>query len=168
MQHTTTVADLWLCFMDVHFAGIPVQPHILQNMTCIVHHDKFPLRPHFVSQPPLPTKTIATLTSPRCLQVSNSQIAKLARLAAGRKEASTSNGTGNGAAAAPEGPLLGMDEFRNTADKAYDAVDVPDGVIDILTSVRNFLQVSALYIGVVASIGQNEHSVRISCIKLVC
>lgn len=75
------------------------------------------------------------------LQVSNSQVGKLARLAAGRPVDSdaTYSGNGNGTAPVP-GPEPSMDDFRNTADVAYAAVDVPDSVIDILTDLRTYLQ----------------------------
>jgi MoxR-like ATPase len=71
-------------------------------------------------------------------QVSNAQVGKLARLAAGRPAdtTSSSNGNGNGSS----GPELVMDDFRHTADAAYAAVDVPDSVIDILSELRCYLQ----------------------------
>lgn len=76
--------------------------------------------------------------------MSNGQLHKLARLAAGRKDdptpaSASTNGSGNLHA---EGLMLEMDDFRNTADLAYEAVDVSDTVIDILTGLRNYLQVS--------------------------
>lgn len=71
-------------------------------------------------------------------QVSNAQVGKLARLAAGRPVDTTSstNGNGNGIT----GPELVMDDFRNTAEQAYGVVDVPDSVIDILAELRCYLQ----------------------------
>ncbi|KAG2487131.1 hypothetical protein HYH03_014244 [Edaphochlamys debaryana] len=87
-------------------------------------------------------------------QVSNNQLYKLARLAAGRSDhalhslkvaGGAANGNGAaaaaaGTAAAPEGRILAMDDFRNTATAAYGSVDVPDQVIDLLTGLRNYLQ----------------------------
>mmetsp|Transcript_22439 Transcript_22439/g.49028 ORF Transcript_22439/g.49028 Transcript_22439/m.49028 type:complete len:583 (-) Transcript_22439:411-2159(-) len=66
-------------------------------------------------------------------QVSNNQLHKLARLAAGR-------GASLDSEAAHQVSALTIDEFRDTAGAAYEAVDVPDGVIDILTNLRNYLQ----------------------------
>lgn len=37
-------------------------------------------------------------------------------------------------------PGLGIEDFRVTADIAYESVDVPDSVIDLLTSLRMHLQ----------------------------
>ncbi len=37
--------------------------------------------------------------------------------------------------------ILNMDDFRGTATAAYETVDVPDSVIDLLTGLRNYLQV---------------------------
>jgi hypothetical protein len=74
-------------------------------------------------------------------QVSNAQVAKLARLAAGRPAdtlGSSSNGNGNGSSHASS--ALVMDDFRHTADQAYAAVDVSDSVIDILAELRCYLQ----------------------------
>ncbi|WIA29519.1 hypothetical protein OEZ86_012019 [Tetradesmus obliquus] len=75
-------------------------------------------------------------------QVTNAQIGKLARLAAGRpadpSSSSSSNGNGNGSSEG--GPALDMDDFRHTADRAYAAVDVPDSVVDILAELRCYLQ----------------------------
>eukprot|EP00198_Chlamydomonas_reinhardtii_P011352 XP_001700689.1 predicted protein [Chlamydomonas reinhardtii] len=82
-------------------------------------------------------------------QVSNTQLYKLARLAAGRTDHSLTgvavanangNGNGNGAAEAVPHEVLRMDDFRHTAGAAYGAVDVPDAVIDLLTSLRCHLQ----------------------------
>jgi hypothetical protein len=77
-----------------------------------------------------------------CMQVSNAQVGKLARLAAGRPAdtTSSSNGNGNGSSSSG-GPELIMDDFRHSADAAYAAVDVPDSVIDILAELRCYLQV---------------------------
>jgi MoxR-like ATPase len=72
-------------------------------------------------------------------QVSNAQLHKLARLASGRGLLDPAPAGGNGAPApapAPTGPTLKIADFRVSADAAYAAVDVPDGVIDLLTSVR--------------------------------
>ncbi|GFR51977.1 hypothetical protein Agub_g14504 [Astrephomene gubernaculifera] len=83
-------------------------------------------------------------------QVSNNQLYKLARLAAGRKDHTLTgvavaghNGNGNGNGIQAEGAaaeVLRMDDFRGTATDAYGSVDVPDSVIDLLTSLRNYLQ----------------------------
>ncbi|KAG2423358.1 hypothetical protein HXX76_015406 [Chlamydomonas incerta] len=84
-------------------------------------------------------------------QVSNTQLYKLARLAAGRADhtltgvaVASGNGNGNGSNGhgAEQVPheVLRMDDFRHTAGSAYGAVDVPDSVIDLLTSLRNHLQ----------------------------
>ncbi|CAK0760991.1 hypothetical protein CVIRNUC_002818 [Coccomyxa viridis] len=87
-------------------------------------------------------------------QVSSAQLGSLARLAAGQlrpaeEEASGgSNGAAefNGAATSLADSStsrfteLTLDEFRNTARAAYAAVELPDAVIDILTSLRNHLQ----------------------------
>ncbi|KAI3438742.1 hypothetical protein D9Q98_001161 [Chlorella vulgaris] len=76
-------------------------------------------------------------------QVSASQLATLARLAAGTLDAgdrmSTDDPT-NGAAGQGQVPELDMEDFRNTAAVAYGKVDVPEAVIDLLTSTRNYLQ----------------------------
>lgn len=87
------------------------------------------------------------------MQVSNGQVARLARLAAGRTEDSAMNGNGNGngsqevpstdsMALSAEGvvPPLDMEDFRQTADRAYSAVHVPDAVIDLLAELRCYLQ----------------------------
>ncbi len=47
-------------------------------------------------------------------------------------------------AATPSGPVLFMEDFRHTASAAYEAVDVPDSVIDLLTGLRNYLQVGGV------------------------
>lgn len=76
------------------------------------------------------------------MQVTNAQVAKLARLAAGRPADTTGSGSGNGnGAGGSSGPELVMDDFRHTAEAAYAAVDVPDSVIDILAELRCYLQV---------------------------
>jgi MoxR-like ATPase len=72
------------------------------------------------------------------LQVTNAQIGKLARLAAGRPADSSSSSNGNGSGSS--GPALDMEDFRHTADLAYAVVDVPDSVVDILAELRCFLQ----------------------------
>lgn len=84
------------------------------------------------------------------MQVSNAQVAKLARLAAGRAvdsatDTSSSNGNGSPASSlAPAGTeQFNMDDFRHTAEAAYAAADVPDSVIDILAELRCYLQVTA-------------------------
>lgn len=64
------------------------------------------------------------------------QVARLARLAAGRPEPDAS-ANGNGAPA----ECLLFDDFRTAAPAAYSAVDVPDNVVDILVELRNWLQV---------------------------
>eukprot|EP00879_Flechtneria_rotunda_P018946 GHRR01019889.1.p1 GENE.GHRR01019889.1~~GHRR01019889.1.p1 ORF type:complete len:377 (+),score=123.85 GHRR01019889.1:163-1293(+) len=73
-------------------------------------------------------------------QVSNAQVAKLARLAAGRPAETVltaSNGNGTGGSTVAE---LVMEDFRNTAELAYAAVGVPDSVIDVLAVLRCYLQ----------------------------
>jgi len=74
-------------------------------------------------------------------QVTSAQLPKLARLAAGRLdplELSTSSDNG---APNPDGvEKIAMDEFRGTGDEAYDAVDVPESVIVVLTNLRDHLQ----------------------------
>lgn len=72
--------------------------------------------------------------------MSNAQVAKLARLAAGRPAETLSSSSGNGNGGGSSGPELVMDDFRHTADQAYGAVDVPDSVIDILAELRCYLQ----------------------------
>lgn len=74
-------------------------------------------------------------------QVSNAQVGKLARLAAGRPADTTSSSNGNGNGSGSSGPELVMDDFRHSAEAAYAAVDVPDSVIDILSELRCYLQV---------------------------
>ncbi|CAD7700318.1 unnamed protein product, partial [Ostreobium quekettii] len=74
-------------------------------------------------------------------QVSSGQLARLARLAAGRKDAMEDDAASENGASSPEGVgKISMDQFRNTAEEAYEAVDVPESVIDILTSLRDHLQ----------------------------
>ena len=78
-------------------------------------------------------------------QVSSAQLATLAKLAAGTLDdgaALSTDTVGNGAGAAAE---LDMTDFRGTAAQAFSAVDVPDAVIDILTGLRNYLQVGSLF-----------------------
>lgn len=86
-------------------------------------------------------------------QVSNAQLHKLARLAAGRElepelvaaaalsssSSSSSTASRDADAEAALHPLQ-IEDFRATADAAYEAVDVPDSVIDVLTNLRNYLQ----------------------------
>ncbi len=87
-------------------------------------------------------------------RVSNNNVHLLARLASGRLSSlaaatgsvgsSLSDGEGNTSGeegAAPAGPGLGLEDFRNTPGLAYQAVDVPDSVIDLLVELRNWLQV---------------------------
>jgi hypothetical protein len=76
------------------------------------------------------------------LQVTNAQVGKLARLAAGRPADSSESSNGNGSGSS--GPELVMDDFRHTAEGAYAAVDVPDTVVDILAELRCYLQVSGV------------------------
>ncbi len=87
---------------------------------------------------PAPAPHLSPASSPARPQVSNAQLHKLARLASGRglTDPAPANGNGAAAAAAPAGPTLKIDDFRAAPDAAYAAVDVPDGVIDLLTSVR--------------------------------
>jgi len=80
-------------------------------------------------------------------QVSSSQLANLARLAAGSRIVAqpASNGAGSNGAGTPpadpeQGPGLDLEDFRSTAGKAVGAVDVPESVIDVLTSLRDYLQ----------------------------
>ncbi|DBB08177.1 TPA: hypothetical protein ACH3X3_008361 [Trebouxia sp. C0006] len=80
-------------------------------------------------------------------QVSSSQLGNLARLAAGTRlvaEAPSNGASSNGAATPPAdaqaGPGLDLEDFRSTAGKAVGAVDVPESVIDVLTSLRDYLQ----------------------------
>ena len=72
--------------------------------------------------------------------MTNAQVGKLARLAAGRPADSTTSSNGNGDSSS-SGPELVMDDFRHSADAAYAAVDVPDSVVDILAELRCYLQV---------------------------
>ena len=44
-------------------------------------------------------------------------------------------------AEAAAGQELTLQDFRESSDSAYDAVDVPDSVIDLLVDLRNWLQV---------------------------
>jgi MoxR-like ATPase len=83
-----------------------------------------------------------------CTQVSNAQVGKLARLAAGCPADTTSSSNGNGNGGGSSGPELVMDDFRHTADAAYAAVDVPDSVIDILSELRCYLQVGVMLVPV--------------------
>lgn len=76
------------------------------------------------------------ITHARCLPTP--QVARLARLAAGRAEPDAAP-NGNGAAA--ELPFLAFDDFRTASVAAYGSVDVPDAVVDILVELRNWLQV---------------------------
>lgn len=75
--------------------------------------------------------------------MSAAQLGTLAKLAAGTLDAADRMSTdepaaANGAGAALE--ELTMADFRSTAGKANGKVDVPEGVIDLLTGVRNYLQ----------------------------
>ncbi|KAK9817098.1 hypothetical protein WJX72_009532 [[Myrmecia] bisecta] len=75
-------------------------------------------------------------------QVSSSQLAALARLASGSANpaAHVSDNGANTAVVATHAGDLTMEEFRSTAGSAYRAVELPQSVIDILTSVRDYLQ----------------------------
>ncbi|KAI8473622.1 MAG: AAA domain-containing protein [Monoraphidium minutum] len=75
-------------------------------------------------------------------QVSNSQVPRLARLAAGRAEpaAAAGNGGGSSMESTDGAPCLEFEDFKQTAISAYSGVDVPDAVIDILVDLRNWLQ----------------------------
>lgn len=76
-------------------------------------------------------------------QVSAAQLATLARLAAGSLDESdqlTTDSAGNGAGRSAPAELA-ISDFRSAAEEAYRSVDVPDAVIDILTGLRNYLQV---------------------------
>lgn len=74
-------------------------------------------------------------------QVSNAQVHRLARLAAGRdRPAPSSNGNGAADDVAVSGAELDMDDFRTVAERAYAQVDVPDSVIDLLSAARVHLQ----------------------------
>ena len=75
------------------------------------------------------------------MQVSAAQLPKLARLAAGRGlEGVSTSQSHNGTGQAPTSSKLDMEHFRHTSGQAYASVDVPESVIDILTSLRNYLQ----------------------------
>ncbi|BDA42736.1 probable ATPase RavA [Coccomyxa sp. Obi] len=87
-------------------------------------------------------------------QVSSAQLGSLARLAAGQLVSpSSADGTPsssggaefNGAATSVADGTgrfgdLTLEEFRGTAKAAYRGVELPDAVVDILTSLRNYLQ----------------------------
>ncbi|KAK9830840.1 hypothetical protein WJX74_009470 [Apatococcus lobatus] len=75
-------------------------------------------------------------------QVSAAQLTTLARLAAGRAgPPPVSNASSNGAGPMPaSAPGLAIEDFRGTRAASREAVDVPDGVIDLLTDLRNWLQ----------------------------
>lgn len=76
-------------------------------------------------------------------QVTSGQLSKLARLAAGREGADETLSSDSGDGIDLDGtPDLSMDDFRTVAAQAYDAVDVPESVVDILTSLRDYLQAS--------------------------
>ncbi|KAL6772366.1 hypothetical protein ACKKBG_A29945 [Auxenochlorella protothecoides x Auxenochlorella symbiontica] len=70
-------------------------------------------------------------------QVSSAQLGNLARLAAGSLRATTQT-SADGAGAA--GGRLELADFHGTASTAYSAVEVPDSVIDLLTTTRDYLQ----------------------------
>ena len=75
-------------------------------------------------------------------QVTSSQLPKLARLAAGREgfvDASLSSDSGD-AFELDDVQDLSLEDFKSVASLAYQAVDVPETVIDILTSLRDYLQ----------------------------
>lgn len=67
------------------------------------------------------------------------QLGNLARLAAGSLRATTQT-SADGAEAG--GGRLELADFHGTASTAYSAVEVPDSVIDLLTTTRDYLQVS--------------------------
>ncbi|CAD7704449.1 unnamed protein product, partial [Ostreobium quekettii] len=74
-------------------------------------------------------------------QVSSGQLARLARLAAGRGDALDECASSENGAPSPEDTKkISMEEFRNTAAQAYEAVDVPESVVDVLTNLRDHLQ----------------------------
>eukprot|EP00197_Chlamydomonas_leiostraca_P013593 CAMPEP_0202859036 /NCGR_PEP_ID=MMETSP1391-20130828/1322_1 /ASSEMBLY_ACC=CAM_ASM_000867 /TAXON_ID=1034604 /ORGANISM="Chlamydomonas leiostraca, Strain SAG 11-49" /LENGTH=563 /DNA_ID=CAMNT_0049538035 /DNA_START=223 /DNA_END=1914 /DNA_ORIENTATION=+ len=86
-------------------------------------------------------------------RVSNANAGTLARLAAGRHQASGGLRVDVGSSAAsvmssdgvssvdePEAARLTLDDFKEQANRAYASVDVPDSVIDLLVELRNWLQ----------------------------
>jgi MoxR-like ATPase len=70
-------------------------------------------------------------------QVSSAQLSTLARIAAGGRLQEIVPGAEQAPAKAGE---LTMDDYRTTARRAVEAVDVPDSVIELLTGLRNYLQ----------------------------
>jgi MoxR-like ATPase len=72
-------------------------------------------------------------------QVSSAQLASLARLAAKQGAANPAGVAEPDTAQAGAGGL-DLDDFRNTSAMAIDAVHVPDSVINVLTSLRDYLQ----------------------------
>ncbi|GMH33679.1 hypothetical protein BSKO_01513 [Bryopsis sp. KO-2023] len=75
-------------------------------------------------------------------QVSSGQLSKLARLAAGRKDLAVEelSSDSNGGPVDLDVEKIAMEEFRTAAENAYASVDVPESVVDILTSLRDHLQ----------------------------
>jgi MoxR-like ATPase len=74
-------------------------------------------------------------------QVSTGSAAGLARLAAGRGDDDSGAGADASAASSPRPlQLVTVDDLRSTAAAARLAVDVPDSVVDLLVSLRTFLQ----------------------------
>jgi len=75
-------------------------------------------------------------------QVTSGQLSKLARLAAGRAEPSGDLSTDSQDDVDLSGVQdLTLQDFKDTAFQAYGAIDVPESVIDVLTSLRDYLQV---------------------------
>eukprot|EP00983_Pelagomonas_calceolata_P044088 1139151-Pelagomonas_calceolata.AAC.2 len=73
-------------------------------------------------------------------RVTNANVHQLARLASGRGMTLDAEDEAKKAAAAA-GEGLSLQDFKDSAKAAYEAVDVPDAVIDLLVELRNWLQV---------------------------
>lgn len=77
-------------------------------------------------------------------QVTSGQLSKLAHLAAGRDGsdgASLSSDSGDDFNLDAVSDLS-LEDFKVVASEAYAAVDVPESVVDVLTSLRDYLQVN--------------------------
>lgn len=72
-------------------------------------------------------------------RVTNANVHQLARLASGRGMTLDAEDEAKKAAAAA-GEGLSLQDFKDSAKAAYEAVDVPDAVIDLLVELRNWLQ----------------------------
>eukprot|EP00210_Caulerpa_lentillifera_P000976 g941.t1 len=82
-------------------------------------------------------------------QVTSGQLSKLARLAAGRETAETDGGSSSSSSLSSDSAEnfnfedindLSLEDFKRVATEAYSSVDVPESVIDVLTSLRDYLQ----------------------------